>query len=68
MMLTILPGALFACMHTLMPMVQNGFTAESFVLPLLSVLGGYTVGHCGFYAPQGPMPERKKLRLRSAGP
>ena len=46
----VLPGVLFACMHTLMPIVKNGFAAESFVLYLLSVLGGYTVGHCGFYA------------------
>ena len=46
----LLPGVLFACMHTLMPMVKTGFAAESFVFRLLSVLGGYTVGHCGFYA------------------
>ncbi len=46
----LLPGVLFACMHTLMPIVKTGFAAESFVFRLLSVLGGYTVGHCGFYA------------------
>ncbi len=46
----VLPGVLFACMHTLMPMIKNGFATESFVLHLLSVLGGYTVGHCSFYA------------------
>lgn len=45
-----IPGVLFACMHTLMPMVQNGFTVRNLVFRLLSVLGGYTVGHCGFYA------------------
>ena len=44
------PGILFACMHTLMPMVQNGFTVRRFMLCLLSVLGGYTAGHCVFYA------------------
>ena len=26
----LLPGVLFACMHTLMPMVKTGFAAESF--------------------------------------
>jgi len=46
----VVPGILFACMHTLMPMVQNGFTVRGLVLRLLSVLGGYTAGHCGFYA------------------
>ena len=46
----IIPGVLFACMHTLMPMIQNGFTVRGLVFRLLSVLGGYTAGHCGFYA------------------
>lgn len=46
----VIPGILFACMHTLMPMVQNGFTIGGLVLHLLPVLGGYTAGHCAFYA------------------
>lgn len=45
----VIPGMLFACMHTLMPMVYNGFTPESFLWQMLTVVGGYTVGHCGFY-------------------
>ena len=31
----VLPGVLFACMHTLMPMVKNGFVTESFMLHLV---------------------------------
>lgn len=31
----LLPGVLFACMHTLMPMVKNGFVTESFMLHLV---------------------------------
>ena len=46
----VIPGVLFACMHTLMPMVQNGFAVRTLAFHLLSVLGGYTAGHCGFYA------------------
>lgn len=46
----IFPGVMFSCMHTLMPMIYNGFTLKSFVWSALTMLGGYTAGHCGFYA------------------
>ena len=46
----IFPGVIFSCMHTLMPMIYNGFTLKSFAWSALTMLGGYTAGHCGFYA------------------
>ena len=46
----IFPGVMFSCMHTLIPMTYNGFTLKVFIWSALSMLGGYTVGHCGFYA------------------
>ena len=46
----IFPGIMFSCMHTLIPMTYNGFTVKAFVWSALTMLGGYTAGHCGFYA------------------
>ena len=46
----IFPGVMFSWMHTLMPMIYNGFEFSSFVWSALTMLGGYTAGHCGYYA------------------
>lgn len=45
----IVPGVLFGCMHTLLPVIEQGFGVGA-LFSLLSSLGGYTVGACGFYA------------------
>lgn len=44
----IIPGVLFACMHSLMPLVVNGFSME-FIVSLFSSLGGFTLFACGLY-------------------
>ena len=46
----IFPGMMFSCMHTLIPMTYNGFTVKAFIWSALTMLGGYTAGHCGYYA------------------
>ena len=46
----IFPGVMFSCMHTLIPMTYNGFTVKAFIWSALTMLGGYTAGHCGYYA------------------
>ena len=46
----VVPGVLFASMHTLLPVIYNGFSFGVFVANLLSLLVGNTIAHCGFYA------------------
>lgn len=46
----VIPGILFAVMHTLIPVIKFGFSAGSFLMQLLSCLGGYTLGGCIFYS------------------
>lgn len=46
----VIPGILFAVMHTLIPVIKFGGSAGSFLMQLLSCLGGYTLGGCIFYS------------------
>lgn len=44
----IVPGILFAMMHTVMPLIRNGFDF-GFLNTVFSSIGGYTLVSCGFY-------------------
>ena len=45
----VIPGVLFGCAHTLIPVIKEGFGLNIF-LTLLSSVTGYLAGACGFYA------------------
>lgn len=44
----VIPGILFGLMHTMMPLIKDGF-GTVFFQTLLSGVGGLTLGACGFY-------------------
>ena len=45
----VIPGVLFGCAHTLIPIIKEGFGLK-ILLTLLSSAPGYLAGACGFYA------------------
>lgn len=45
----VIPGILFGCAHTLIPIIKEGF-GMSILLTLMASAGGYLAGACGFYA------------------
>lgn len=45
----VIPGVLFGCAHTLIPIIKEGF-GPSILLTLISSATGYLAGACAFYA------------------